>query len=442
MDYQPNTITKKREICMVIAGSVDSGKSSLIGVLTTGEFDDGKGKAREKIARHKHEIESGKTSDISVRNLEIKNNKIILVDLCGHEKYLKTTLYGITGYFPDYGILIVSANRDDLNKMKMMREHLGILLYMKIPFIIIITRVDIAPINIYNDTVVSLKRILKKFNKKVIDFNNLDNINLDSKELREKEQSIYNDIEDCCYQMRTNSNIIPMISISNKTGYYIEPLKHLLDNLETRTTWETNSEFNIPIFYIEEKFTPQGIGLVVSGIARKNITKGSMMLGPVDKTFIPINIWSIHDNDANPIDQLNNGQRGCIAFRIKDKKIEFGKDNIKKGMVITTQEAINKICYEFTAIIKIFNHSTTISKKYIPVIHCGTIRQSALIILKNDQILKIGDEEEVKFRFLFHPELIEPNMIFFFREGTTKGVGHVKSILPFVNDPNKNPAII
>ena len=33
-----------------------------------------------------------------------------MVDLCGHEKYLKTTLFGMTGYFPDYAIMFIAAN--------------------------------------------------------------------------------------------------------------------------------------------------------------------------------------------------------------------------------------------------------------------------------------------------------------------------------------------
>ncbi len=33
-----------------------------------------------------------------------------LVDLAGHEKYFRTTAYGLTGHLPDYACLIVGAN--------------------------------------------------------------------------------------------------------------------------------------------------------------------------------------------------------------------------------------------------------------------------------------------------------------------------------------------
>lgn len=35
---------------------------------------------------------------------------ITLIDLAGHHKYLKTTIFGLTGYCPDFAMLVVSAN--------------------------------------------------------------------------------------------------------------------------------------------------------------------------------------------------------------------------------------------------------------------------------------------------------------------------------------------
>ena len=45
-------------------GNVDAGKSTLLGVLTHGELDNGRGYARQKLFRHKHEAESGRTSSV------------------------------------------------------------------------------------------------------------------------------------------------------------------------------------------------------------------------------------------------------------------------------------------------------------------------------------------------------------------------------------------
>lgn len=53
-----------------VTGAVESGKSTLVAILTNGArgrpiLDNGRGSARMAVFRHKHEIESGRTSSIS-----------------------------------------------------------------------------------------------------------------------------------------------------------------------------------------------------------------------------------------------------------------------------------------------------------------------------------------------------------------------------------------
>jgi GTPase len=51
-----------------------------------------------------------------------KSAKIVnFLDLCGHEKYLKTTIYGMMSYSPDYGMIIVGSNS---GLVGMSREHI------------------------------------------------------------------------------------------------------------------------------------------------------------------------------------------------------------------------------------------------------------------------------------------------------------------------------
>lgn len=52
------------EIRVAVVGNVDAGKSTLLGVLTHGELDNGRGHSRQKLFRHKHEMESGRTSSV------------------------------------------------------------------------------------------------------------------------------------------------------------------------------------------------------------------------------------------------------------------------------------------------------------------------------------------------------------------------------------------
>ena len=60
------TMEEMAEIRLGVLGNVDSGKSSTLGVLTKGRLDDGRGRARVSLFRHKHEIETGRTSSIGL----------------------------------------------------------------------------------------------------------------------------------------------------------------------------------------------------------------------------------------------------------------------------------------------------------------------------------------------------------------------------------------
>lgn len=64
----------QRGVWNAVAGSVDAGKSSLVGVLTHGMdgrplLDNGSGSARMNVFQHKHEIETGRTSSLSQQML-------------------------------------------------------------------------------------------------------------------------------------------------------------------------------------------------------------------------------------------------------------------------------------------------------------------------------------------------------------------------------------
>lgn len=150
----PNGATELNETRVAVVGNVDAGKSSLLGVLTKGRLDDGRGRARVSLFRHKHEIESGRTSSVGLEllgfdpagkeivpeshvlgeksanlldpavhgmsgraqklsweDIAAKASRIVsFSDLAGHERYLKTTLFGLTSSAPDFVTLIVGAN--------------------------------------------------------------------------------------------------------------------------------------------------------------------------------------------------------------------------------------------------------------------------------------------------------------------------------------------
>ena len=62
------------ELRIAVLGSSDVGKSTLLGVLTRGELDNGRGCARLNVFRHRHEVYSGKTSSISIQTMGFDSN--------------------------------------------------------------------------------------------------------------------------------------------------------------------------------------------------------------------------------------------------------------------------------------------------------------------------------------------------------------------------------
>lgn len=62
--------------------------------------------------------------------------------MCGHERYLKTTLFGLSTLFPHYNIIVVGAN---MGVSRMTKEHIGISHALKIPMLFVVTKIDLAP---------------------------------------------------------------------------------------------------------------------------------------------------------------------------------------------------------------------------------------------------------------------------------------------------------
>ncbi|KAF1379372.1 hypothetical protein PFLUV_G00175380 [Perca fluviatilis] len=213
------------EVRVAVVGNVDAGKSTLLGVLTHGELDNGRGFARQKLFRHKHEMESGRTSSVGNDILGFdqegqvvnkpdshggsldwtkiceKSSKVItFIDLAGHEKYLKTTVFGMTGHLPDFCMLMVGSNAGIVG---MTKEHLGLALALNVPVFVVVTKIDMCPANILQETLKLLQRLLKS----------------------------------PAVAGRSLSWMCPIFQISNVTGENMDLLKMFLNLLSSRTSY-------------------------------------------------------------------------------------------------------------------------------------------------------------------------------------------------------------
>jgi len=443
-----------------VLGAVDSGKSTLIGVLKTNQNDDGRGLVRKYVMKHNHELQSGRTSCISYNAINIENKLFNFVDLAGHESYLKTTIYGLNALDLNYVLIIIGANMGINN---ITREHFNLARVLQLPIIFVINKIDICPENIINETLKDLKKMVKSKksgikpleiveneelinndeNNKILFYNSENNkILLDNKiELIENYNKI---IEGKKEKMKENieENNTPIFLISNKLGYGIDNLRNYLckihkikSNIPSTLSSQVN-EKKTNMFIIQETYNIKGIGLVFYGYQKKGNTSRNdvIKIGPLGSKFYNIHIRNVRDVLDNDVDTLYEGQLGCLAIKQLSKEFTFKRDHIKKGVYLTTNPYC---CQQFVARIHILHHPTTIRKNYQSTIHCGSVIQAARIVeilnIKNDikteddKLLRTGDLAKVKFEFMFRPEFMEDNALFIFRENNAKGVGKIIS---------------
>ncbi|KAK9298015.1 hypothetical protein QLX08_008531 [Tetragonisca angustula] len=431
------------EIRVAVVGNVDAGKSTLLGVLTHGELDNGRGLARQKLFRHKHEAETGRTSSVgndilgfdSVGNVvnkpehgsldwvkicEKSSKVITFIDLAGHERYLKTTVFGMTGHAPDFGMLMVGANAGIVG---MTKEHLGLALALSVPVFVVVTKIDMCPPNILQENLRLLIRILKSpgCRKVPVTVKTADDVVVSATNF-------------------VSERLCPIFQVSNVTGENLNLLKMFLNLLTARMI---SHEDEPAEFQIDDTYSVPGVGTVVSGTTLKGVIKlnDTLLLGPDPLgRFIPIAVKSIH-RKRMPVREVRGGQTASFAL----KKIK--RSQIRKGMVMVAQALNPQACWEFEGEILVLHHPTTISSCYQAMVHCGSIRQTASIISMSQDCLRTGDKALVRFRFIKHPEYMKPGQRIVFREGRTKAVGNVVKLIPYssttviqtsrANKPNK-----
>eukprot|EP01130_Rhizamoeba_saxonica_P017012 TRINITY_DN8036_c0_g1_i1.p1 TRINITY_DN8036_c0_g1~~TRINITY_DN8036_c0_g1_i1.p1 ORF type:complete len:557 (-),score=107.60 TRINITY_DN8036_c0_g1_i1:21-1661(-) len=415
------------DVRYAVCGNVDSGKSTLIGVLCKGRLDDGRGSMRVAIFNHKHEIETGRTSSIGQEIVGfdehgasintkghhalswgeiIEHSKKVLsfLDLAGHEKYLKTTVSGMTGNMPDYCLLLIGAN---MGVTRMTKEHLGLALALKIPLIVVITKIDLAPENILKQTLSDIQRILKTRGVRKIPL-----------VIRNEEQLM------TALRGVTNDRLVPIVLISNVSGENIDMLRNYLNAAPPRIHWDALYE-QPPEVLIDQTYFVTGVGTVVGGTVMAGVVNANqtMLLGPDGNGhFNPVSIKTIHCKKV-PVSSARAGQSGGFALR------KIKRSMIRKGMVLVHPDSNPKAVWTFQADVIILFHSTTIHTNYQPVVQCMTMRQSAKITeIHEKEVLRTRDRAKVSFRFLYRPEFIKVGMRLIFREGRCKGIGIISRI--------------
>ena len=414
-----NRKNKLEQVKILVAGQVDASKSTTIGVLVHKKLDSSEDPMALKVDKFDHEKKSGKTSSVSSHYM-ISDKKIIeLCNLCGHQKYLKNTLYGISGNFADYGMLLVNVNR---GITEMGFEHLNIFVHLNIPFFVVLTKIDLCvDKDMYTSVHKQLHKELRKCKRQPV------SLRVDKDYNLTENYTPYVDF------LTQRTNIVPIFCISNRTGKNIDILRDFLFNLQSRPLWKPTEIVN-NVFFITSVYMVKHVGMVVSGVVKSNKSikvTDTWYIGPYNGKYIPVRIKSIHNDIREDVDELTNGESGCICIKFGNKDEPLTKQQILKGMVLTddAEKIKTSTVTEFTARVMILQHHTSVKSNFQSVLHIGPVRQTARISTTNtDECLRTGDVSVVRFKWLFRPEYVEVGTRFFGREGSCRFCGEVISI--------------
>lgn len=345
---RPSAAEEVIETRIAVVGNVDAGKSSMLGVLVKGDLDDGRGRARVNLFRHKHEIETGRTSSVGMEIMGFDSHgqtvlsdtpgrklsweeigkrsaKVItFTDLAGHERYLRTTVFGLLSSSPNYCLLMVAANNGLIG---MSKEHLGIALALNVPIMVVITKIDICPPNILEQTITQITRILKSPGARKIPIF-----------IKNREECINTATQ------FVSQRICPIFQVSNVTGENLDLVRAFLNILPHHGRYDADAPFE---FHVNDTFSVPHVGTVVSGIVKSGVIHAGdeVYLGPDGLgRFTTTAIRSIERKRIG-VPAASAGQSASFALKRVKRK------DVRKGMVVLskTESGPPKVYREFIA---------------------------------------------------------------------------------------------
>lgn len=323
-----------RNVIIGTAGHIDHGKTTVVKGLTGQDTDT----LPEEKAR-------GMTIDLGFTFFTLSNGrKVGIVDVPGHEKFIKNMAAGVTGI--DI-ILFVIACDDGIKPQTL--EHADIINILGVKRgIILLTKRDLADEN----KVLELK-----------------------KNVRELFKNSYLE----------NS---PILEISEKDSKSFEKLKEVLEKeiLKIDEDRAENKDFRLDI---DRVFSVKGFGTVVTGTSKNSrISVGDIVT--VYPQMKEVKIKGI-ENHGNKLEILEAGNRCALNINIDSKEIKRGNIIAKKNSLIVS----NRVDCIFT----LLKRSSNVKNNQRIRINIGTEELIGRVkIFLEDEIFS-GDKKFVQIEF-------------------------------------------
>lgn len=418
------------ELRVAVLGPTESGKSSLLGVLSRGEFDNGRGSARLNLFRHRHEVRSGHTSSISQEIfglnchgqpltyhtcltteeiIESSSRIVTLIDLAGHQRYLSTTLFGLGSHSPDVVLLVVSAKSSITS---VITDYVSLALGMDRSLAIVINKIDLATKEEQEDCYNDIVKALQMLHPEVTAF----------KVVGLKEATIAG-------SRFGETQILPIFFTSCVSGSGLDFLYQFFNETlpklnSSRLDDAVNQSSELQV---DETFEVPGIGTVVSGLMIEGVIRegDEMLLGPDDQgNFSNVSIVSLQRHKI-PCNYARAGQKCTMAIMTHSAKV-------RRGMVLKelddNWEQSFSICLQFEATIQfITNKQFKLGIGSQVSVYVGNVKQTCSIMSIH---LIANDSWFVDLKLTKRPEYIRKGSRLIVRHALTKGIGVVTRIKP------------
>ncbi|ROW11596.1 hypothetical protein VMCG_01411 [Cytospora schulzeri] len=305
-DVEAKSTTEQLRV--TLTGPTDGGKSTLLGTLSTGIFDNGLGRSRTFLLRHRHELASGMTTSVSQMLIGYKNDThdenliysfsdrnidswegihdlsrdgrlVFVSDSAGHLRFRRTILRGLIGWAPHWTILCLAANGGEtkgtstpnssqdeadspVTDVDPAKAYLDLCLKLRMPLVVVITKLDSATTTSLRSTLTKVLAAVKSAGR-VPKLLIKQRIQSDPTRVPAIDED---DIRPLISDMKKSGNLldfVPIVSTSAVKGEGIGLLHALLQNLPIPPTptardyigLALNPEQPDSVFHIEDKFS-------------------------------------------------------------------------------------------------------------------------------------------------------------------------------------------
>ena len=326
----------KNDLILGTAGHIDHGKTTLIRALTGVQTD-----------RLPEEQKRGITIELGFANLEVDDFRFGIVDVPGHEKFVRTMLAGATGM--DLAMLVVAA--DDSVKQQT-REHLDILRLLQLPAgVIALTKCDL--------------------------------VDADWLDLVEEE------IKDLVADTPLSNAAIIRTSAVDGSGIpeLIEKLKEAAQLALEHRSASVNAPFRMAI---DRSFSIDGHGTVVTG----SVVSGSVSVGE-ELEVVPgnkvVRVRGLQNHDSST-EEVRRGQRAAINLAgLHHAESERGQELIQPGSLAPSQIMTVRLRHLATMPRPLKDRSRV-------RLHLGTMEQLATLRLLESSTLEAGNAALAQLR--------------------------------------------